>query len=132
MQATQSLTPRPTILVVDDDAAVRNSLKFSLEIEGFAVRTYATGRELLGEEDVPAYACLVIDYNLSEMNGLELLGAMRRHHCKLPAVLITTHVTTSLRQRAMAAGMSVVEKPLINSALLEAINRVLLPPSHSS
>jgi FixJ family two-component response regulator len=131
MQSTQELTPsQATILVVDDDAAVRNSLKFSLEIEGFGVRTYSSGRELLGERDTPNYGCLVIDYNLPEMNGLELLDQIRRNHCELPAILITTHVTPSLRQRATAAGMSVVEKPLMGPALLEAINHVLVPPAH--
>ncbi|MBO0758772.1 MAG: response regulator [Bradyrhizobiaceae bacterium] len=131
MQATQP-QPRPpaTIFVVDDDPAVCNSLKFSLEIEGFAVRTYTDGRALLNERDIPDYGCLVFDYNLTGMNGLELLAQMRQHHCELPAILITTHVSNSLRQRAGAAGMSVVEKPLMNSSLLDAINNILVPPSH--
>ena len=129
MQATQGPTrPRPTILVVDDDAAVCNSLKFSLELEGFSVRTYPSGRELLRDRDIPDYGCLVIDYSLPEMNGLELLKQMRRHDCALPAILTTTHVSASLRERADAAGMSVVEKPLIGSGLIDAINDVLVPP----
>jgi FixJ family two-component response regulator len=131
MQETQGLTrPQPTILVVDDDAAVCNSLKFSLELEGFAVRTYPSSRELLRECDIPDYGCLVIDYHLPEMNGLELLKQMRRRDCALPAILVTTHVSANMRERAAAAGMSIVEKPLINSGLVDAINNILVPPSH--
>jgi FixJ family two-component response regulator len=131
MQETQGVTrPRPTILVVEDDAAVCNSLKFSLELEGFSVRTYPSGQELLRDRDIPDYGCLVIDYNLPEMNGLELFKQMRRHDCALPAILITTYVSASLRERAGAAGMSVVEKPLMNSSLVDAINNILVPPPH--
>jgi two-component system, LuxR family, response regulator FixJ len=126
MKAAQDrTTSRPTILVVDDDAAVRHALKFSLEIDGFAVRTYPSGRSLLSDQDMPECGCLVIDYNLPEMNGLELLGHVRRRHCDLPAILVTTHVSASLRQQATSAGMAVVEKPLMGPALLNAINELL-------
>ena len=54
------------ILVVDDDAAVRNALKFALEVEGFSVRLYATPEALLAEKDLPAAGCLVIDYRMPE------------------------------------------------------------------
>jgi CheY-like chemotaxis protein len=53
--------PPTMVLVVVDDPAVRNSLKFSLELEGFAVRLYANGRELLDDPHLPTYGCLVID-----------------------------------------------------------------------
>jgi len=113
---------RPTVLVVDDDQAIRNSLKFSLEIEGFAVRVYASGDELLKERELPDRGCLVIDYLLPGINGLELLGKLRARHCLLPAILATTHVDATLRQRIAAAGMVLVEKPFIGNALADAIS----------
>jgi FixJ family two-component response regulator len=56
---------------------------------------------------------------------------MRHHRCELPAILITTHVSASLQQRAGAAGMSVVEKPLMDSSLVDAIN-IFVPRSHGA
>ena len=53
--------PTPVIVVVDDDAAVRGSLKFALEIEGFAVRTYPKGADLLGDLRLADCACFIID-----------------------------------------------------------------------
>ena len=46
------------ILIIDDDPAVRNSLKFALEVEGFSVRAYKTGAELLKDDDIPDTGCL--------------------------------------------------------------------------
>jgi two-component system, LuxR family, response regulator FixJ len=116
---------RPTVLVVDDDGAVRNSLKFSLEIEGFSVRIYPGGGELLSETDLPDLGCLIIDYSLPGMNGLDLLANLRGRNCMLPAILVTTIADANLRRRVAAAGMVLVEKPFIGSALQDAINDAL-------
>jgi len=109
------------VLVVDDDAAVRNSLKFSLELEGFAVRLYADGRELLNDPQLPARGCLVVDQMLPAMSGLDVVDALRRRGISNPAVLVTTHASRQLRQRAAKAGIAVIEKPFFGNALVEAI-----------
>jgi len=114
-----------TVVVVDDDPAVTNSLKFSLEIEGYKVRTYHSGRELLAADSLPPSGCLVIDFSMPEMDGLELVHHLRHHHCSLPAILVTSHPNAALRQRANAAGVNLVEKPLLSNALVEAINDAL-------
>lgn len=119
---TQQLAnPAPVLLVVDDDAAVRNSLKFSLELEGFAVRLYAGARELLNEPSLPSIGCLLIDYYLPDMTGLELLSELRGCGVTLPAFLITGHPSVAVRQRAAEAGVLIVEKPLLGNGLLETI-----------
>jgi CheY-like chemotaxis protein len=71
---------KPVILVIDDDPAVRNSLKFALEIEGFSVRLYPTGAALLDEQAMPESGCLVTDYHLPGMNGLDLLTQLRERN----------------------------------------------------
>jgi two-component system, LuxR family, response regulator FixJ len=127
MESERQVTlPRATIVIVDDDEAVCKSLKFSLEVEGYTVRTYATGAELLNEAQLPEHGCLILDYGLSGMNGLELLGHLRRdRHCNLPAIIVTTHADTNLRKRMAAAGTRLVEKPLIGNALPDAIDAAL-------
>jgi FixJ family two-component response regulator len=112
------------ILLVDDDAAVRNALKFSLEMEGFSVRLYPTPEALLAESNLPAVGCLVIDYRMPEIDGLELVERLRNRGVALPVLLISGRVTRSLRDRASGLGIrDVLEKPL--SDLAGSIRRVL-------
>jgi two-component system response regulator FixJ len=114
-----------SILVVDDDPAVCNALKFALELENYAVRTYASGAELLGEPALPPARCLVIDYRLPGMNGLELLARLRRLGIAAPAILITTNPGNALRVAAADAGTHIVEKPLLTNALSDAIRHAI-------
>ncbi len=93
-----------TIIVVDEDASLRHSLRFSLAAEGFAVRTYATASELLGAADLPDRGCLVVDYNLRDMTGLDLVARLRTRDIGLPAILITTNPSGIVRRRAEQAG----------------------------
>jgi two-component system, LuxR family, response regulator FixJ len=109
------------MLVVDDDSAVRNSLKFVLEVEGFQVRVYSSADELLNENSLPDPGCLVVDYHMPGMNGLELVAQLRGRGVLIPAILITPAPSENLRNRAAAAGISIVEKPLLGSRLLDSI-----------
>ena len=118
----------PVVIVVDDDAAVCGSLRFALGIEGFAVRTYMTGAELLDDPALAECACFIID-KLPGMSGLELVAAMRRQHIAAPVILITSHPTIMLRERAARAGIAIVEKPLLGSTLLEKVQDAVARPT---
>jgi FixJ family two-component response regulator len=114
------------IIVVDDDAAVRNSLKFALELEGLTVRTYEDGDALLADAALPAKGCLVIDYYMPAMNGVDLIKCLRRRHVDLPAILITAKATDAVRRGAAQAGFrQVLEKPLEDTSLLDSIRGAL-------
>jgi FixJ family two-component response regulator len=115
----------PTVLVVDDDPAVLNSLKFSLQIEGFRVRAYANGLELLDDPDLPTCGCLVVDQTMPGMAGLDVVASLRKRHVSLPAILITTNPSGMLRRRAADAGIWVIEKPLLGDALSRGIREAL-------
>jgi two-component system, LuxR family, response regulator FixJ len=112
---------KSVIIVVDDDPAVCNSLKFSLEIEGFLVRLYANGFELLGERDIPRCNCLVVDQRLPGLAGLDLIFKLREQSVSAPAILITSHPTAELARRAAGANVPIVEKPLLGNSLMERI-----------
>jgi two-component system, LuxR family, response regulator FixJ len=62
------------VIIVEDDRAVRDSLKFSLVVEGFAVRAYPDAEHLLAEEHLPDFDCLIVDQNMPGMNGLDLIS----------------------------------------------------------
>jgi two-component system response regulator FixJ len=96
------------VLVVDDDSAVKNSLKFMIEVEGFEVNAYSSAHELLNEDSLPANSCLVTDYHMPDMTGLELVAQLRNRRISIPAILMTAHPTDNLRNRAAAAGISIV------------------------
>ncbi len=113
--------PGSVIIVVDDDPAVRNSLKFSLEIEGFVVRLYASGSDLLGERDIPRCSCLVVDQRMPGIAGLDLIRKLREQSISAPAILITSQPSSELARRAADAKVPIVEKPLLGNALMERI-----------
>lgn len=117
----QPCSPEPWVVhVVDDDPAVCSALKFALEIDGFCVRTYATSGEFL-EARLPPAGCIIVDYHLPDMDGLELLMEVGQRAVRLPAFLITTDPAQHVRRRATAQGVSIIEKPLLGNQLSEAV-----------
>ncbi len=118
------------ILVVDDDLAVRESLKFALELEGLVVHVCGSGMELLRHPDLSRARCLVLDYRMPVIDGFEVMEHLSALQVALPVILITSAATDALRERALKVGVRhVVEKPLSDSALLENIHEILsLPP----
>lgn len=107
--------------MVDDHEAVRTSLKFALEIEGLEVRLYGGPDELLSDADLPALGCLIINFQMPVMSGLELIARLRDRHISMPAILITGYSNKHLRERAVVAGVSIVEKPFFGSHLIDCI-----------
>lgn len=115
----------PLVAIVDDDPAVCNSLKFSLELEGLEVRTFPGGAELLRAPDIDACQCFVVDQKMPGMNGLELIDELRVRNIAAPAILILSQPSTALSARAASAKVPIVEKPLLGNALLDHIREAL-------
>ena len=115
----------PRVLLVDDDPAVRASLKFSFEIEGIGVEDYATAEGLVGEAAFGGNACLVIDYRLPGMDGLALLALLRRRGVRAPAIIITSNPSRKLRQAIIGAEAALVEKPLLCDTLAAKIRALV-------
>ena len=110
------------VIVISDDFAVRNSLKFWLEIEGLAVRGYVSGADLLSAGDLARCDCYVVDQKTSAMSGLDLIAELRDRHFTAPAILIASHLSRSLREHAEKADVPIVEKPLLGNGLLDKIH----------
>ena len=127
---TESNRPRRAllpaeILVVEDDPAVRSSMRFSLEAEGYRVRIFANAGALLAEPDLPLRGCLVCDYFLPDGNGLDLIRTLRGRGVELPAILVTTAPDAALWATARQNHVRIVEKPLIGDALSLALQAVI-------
>lgn len=117
------MTRAPLLLVVDDDPAVRASLTFSLELEGFEVEAFDSGETLMAQGHLASPACLVIDYRLPGIDGLSLLRVLRERGEHCPAVIITSNPTRNVRQRTADADAVLIEKPLLSDGLTVAIRR---------
>ena len=118
------------VLVVDDDAAVRAALKFVLEVEGFRVLLYDSPEAVLNDPELPQRACLVVDYRMPHMDGIELVARLRERKVTLPAILISARVNSQLHRIAERVGLAhVLEKPFSDAALVDSIRSALGPPA---
>ena len=124
MPQRELATPLPVIAVVDDDPAVCNSLKFSLEVEGFAVRSYRSGAEFLGADNFRDCSCFIVDQRMPGMSGMELIAELRERNVVTPAILIISQLNKVLSARAAEAGVPIIEKPFLNNALVDKIREV--------
>src|SRR5262245_47166755 len=109
------------VIVVSDDVAVRNSLKFWLEMEGLTVRGYVSGADLLDAGDLARCDCYVVDQKMSA-SALDLIAQLRNRHFTAPAILIASHPSLLLREQAQKAHVPIVEKPLLGNGLLDKIH----------
>jgi len=120
------MAEKTAVIVVDDDHAVRESLKFDLELEGLCVQALAGGAELLAYPDLDQAACLVLDCKMPAMDGFAVLDALAGRIAAVPVILITAAVTETLRRRAERAGVfRVLEKPLLDKTLLKNIREAI-------
>lgn len=116
---------RQRVIIVDDDEAVRDSMRTMLEAEGFTVRCYATADRVL-EEPIPTHACLVTDVRMPGMSGLELQEELNRRKLNLPVIVMTGHADVPLAVKAMKAGaVEFIEKPVMGEILVTAIRSAL-------
>jgi len=118
--------PEPLVHVVDDEAAIRESLAMLLRSVGLKSRTYPGAQEFLDGWRQEGPECLVCDVRMPGMSGLELQEALKARNAQLPVVLITGHGDVAMAVRAMKAGASdFIEKPFNDQVLLDAVNRAL-------
>jgi two-component system, LuxR family, response regulator FixJ len=118
-------TPSPTVILVEDDPAVLGALAFAFETDGYAVRSYANAEALLAAPPDRGRHCLVIDEKLPGLSGLDLLARLRIFGVATPAILITSNPTYLTRRRAAAAGVEIVEKPLLGDRLSKMVRAAL-------
>jgi FixJ family two-component response regulator len=114
------------IYVVDDDYDVRTSLRFLLETEGFDVRTFRSGVALLGSATRNRADCLVVDYKMAELDGLELALRLRRLDVSTPIILITGYPDENISAKASLAGVrQVLLKPNLEGNLVDCVRNAI-------
>ena len=114
------------VALIDDDAPVRLALTFSLEAGGYAVDAFGDGESALASSSGPArWRCLIVDYRLPGLSGLDVLEQLRERQWQAPGVLITSWPTQATCARAARVGVPVLEKPILDDALLRWVQRAM-------
>ena len=122
---------RPTgdikhVYIVDDDAAVRQSLAFFLLAAGYTCRVFSTGHEFLGEAAALPPGCVLLDIRMPDLDGLKVAGLLGKHIAKLPVIIITGHGDVQTAVAAMKLGVGdFIEKPFEEGVIIEIIDRTL-------
>jgi two-component system response regulator FixJ len=129
-EARVGVPPRKAMIyIVDDDYDVRTSLRFLLETEGFDVRTFRSGLALLGSSTRSRADCLVVDYKMAELDGLELAFRLRRLGVSTPIILITGYPDENISAKASSAGVrQVLLKPNLDGNLVDCVRNAIDAP----
>jgi RNA polymerase sigma factor (sigma-70 family) len=120
------MRPDPTVFLVDDDDAVRDSISRFLKASGLQVQSFSSAQEFLAESDRNCPGCLVLDLRMPEIDGLELQEALSDGSSTHPIIFLTGHGSVPESVAAMKAGASdFFEKPAEPSEFLAAVNRAI-------
>lgn len=121
-----STSPVAKVHLVDDDDAVRDSLKTLLESHGMSVWDHKSAADFLDGADASMRGCLILDLHLPVLSGLDLMTIMRERDIRIPVVFITGRSDKEIRQRALKAGaVAFLEKPVDEASLMSAIHSAL-------
>jgi len=116
----------PIVFVVDDDISVRESLELLIRCEGWQPETFSSGQEFLSRPRALVPSCLVLDFSLPGLNGLELQERIAVERTDMPIIFITGYRDVPMTVQAMKAGaVEFLTKPFGEDALLSAIRAAL-------
>jgi FixJ family two-component response regulator len=120
------MSEKPTVFVVDDDEAMRESLRWLIQSVGLPVETFATGEEFLAAYDPARPGCMVLDVRMPGMSGLQLQDELIARDVRLPILIVTGYAEVPTAVRALKAGaFDFIQKPFSDELLLERVRRAI-------
>ena len=120
------MSNQPTVFVVDDDQAMRNSLKWLIESVAMNVETYESADAFIHSYYPGRSGCLLLEVRMPGMSGLELQEYLTSHQIAIPVIIITGHADVPMAVRAMKSGaVDFIEKPFNDELLLESIRHAM-------
>ena len=120
-----TMGPSKRVLVVDDDESMREAIESLLNEAGFETTVYSSAEALLAGGAVEGATCVVSDFKLPSMSGLELLAELRARGARAPVIVVTAHDAPGVCAEAVRLGAhAYLTKPFVGSALLAAIQGV--------
>jgi FixJ family two-component response regulator len=120
------LSESSSVYVVDDDPAMRDSLKWLLESVDFQVHVFESATSFLEEYGGQRPACLVLDVRMPGMSGLDLQDELVRRGITIPMIMISAHGDVPVAVRALKTGaIDFIEKPFSDQLLLDRVRQAL-------
>lgn len=120
------MTDEPTVFVVDDDDAVRDSVMLLLKSMGLATEGYADGQAFLDAVDAKRAGCIILDVRMPGISGMDLQKKLNESGCSLPIIFITGHGDVPMAVEAMRAGAEeFLQKPFRDQDLLDRVHTAL-------
>jgi DNA-binding NtrC family response regulator len=116
----------PFVIVIDDDASIRESVRNLIRSAGLGVQTFSSAQEFLASQRQDSASCLVLDVHLPGLSGLDLQQELVRADAQIPIVFITGYGDIPMSVRAMKAGaIEFLTKPFRDEDLLDAIKQAI-------
>jgi FixJ family two-component response regulator len=113
------------ISIVDDDPAVRSTLRRLMDTVGLVAETFASAEEFLASPSMSATTCLILDVRMRGMDGLELQRRLRDANSKIPIIFISAHADEEARAEALKGGaVAFFAKPFSTDALLDVLDAI--------
>ena len=125
------MTQQPKVFVVDDDARVRDSLRWLLESVDLPVETFGSAADFLHACEPHCHGCLILDIRMPDISGLQLQDIMVERGCRLPIIMLSGHGDVRTAVRAVQKGaVDFFEKPFKGQELLDRVHSVLAADAH--
>lgn len=132
MNATADLSERDAraahsrLVLIEDDENVRRSMTMMMRARGYQIDSYRNGTEFLMMRGQHGGDCLLIDYKMPRVDGLEVMKRLRELNDDTPAIMITGYYSATLRDKAISAGYAdILEKPATPNAVIDAVTRLM-------
>ena len=117
---------QPIVAIVDDDQAVGNAIEVLMRSIGLVAQAFSSGEDFLRSPELSRTGCLVVDFDMPKMSGLDLHNNLSRLGKEIPTILITAYPSDDIRARALQAGViCYLPKPFDESSLLKCIQAAL-------
>lgn len=122
MSETNGTAARPLIRVVDDDEDLLDAMDFMLRSEGWDVRTYNGAGDFFSHDDVSVPGCVILDYSMPDMDGLEVQKRLRELEYPHPVIFLTAHADVDMAISAFKRGADdLLRKPVAPAVLFSAV-----------
>lgn len=118
--------PKPTVFIIDDDLAVRDSLSLMIEQENIGVSTFDSAETFLNSYHPESRGCAIVDIRMSGMDGMELHQLLLARNILLPVIFLTGHGDIPMSVQAMKAGaVDFLTKPVTREKLITSIKAAI-------
>jgi len=120
-------TTPPTVYIIDDEHAIRDSLALMIAQENIPVMTFESAEAFLAVCPQECYGCAIIDYRMPEMDGLQLQEELAKRNISLPIIFLTGHGNIPTSVKAMKAGaIDFLTKPVRREKLISVVTNAMI------